>query len=272
MIKLRDKIEIIKDSLEQNGIFDSSEIDWILVSVLGVSRSGLNAVKEITPEQSCKIDEILKKRAKRIPLDKILGKTNFYGLDFIVNRDVLLPRFETEVLCETVIKVIKKGFGLDLCTGSGAIAVTLAKHGFSMEGVDISGRALEIARKNAKNNKAEVVFKKSNLFKNLKNVQYDFIVSNPPYIKTGDIKNLKDEVKKYDPKIALDGGRDGLFFYRNITNDAPRFLKPGGYLFFEIGKDSYSDIKRMMLKDFESIKLVHDLDGIIRIIYGRLKK
>ena len=195
--------------------------------------------KEIDKKQQWEYFVNIEKITKGIPLQHITHKQEFMKMDFFVNEDVLIPRQDTEILVEEVIKIAKKKNRpkiLDLCTGSGAIAISLKKFvpNSDVYAVDISEKALEIARKNARKLEADVKFIKSNLFENLKKEKFDIIVSNPPYIKREDIMNLSEEVKN-EPQIALDGGIDGLDFYKKISEQAIEYLKLDSYLCFEIG-------------------------------------
>ena len=183
----------------------------------------------------------IEKLPKGVPLQHITHSQEFMKMNFYVNEDVLIPRPDTEILVEEVIKIAKnidRPKILDLCTGSGAIAISIEKNLANAEvfAVDISEKALEVARKNANRLEANIKFIKSNLFNNLKKMKFDIIVSNPPYIKKEDIKLLSSEVQR-EPEIALDGGSDGLEFYRKITKQAIEYLKFKSYLCFEIGYD-----------------------------------
>ena len=196
----------------------------------------------------------IKRLCQGIPLQHITHRQEFMKMTFYVDENVLIPRQDTEVLVEEVIKIAKKINAkkfLDLCTGSGAIAVSLAKYveESSVTAVDISRKALNVAKLNAKNNKVEdrITFVESDLFKNLKKEKYDIIVSNPPYIKREIIKKLDKEVQK-EPKLALDGGYDGLDFYRKIINEVDEYLKFHGYLCFEIGYDQKEEVEELIKK------------------------
>lgn len=204
--------------------------------------------KELTPKQEEKYYKAIEKLSKGIPIQHITHSQEFMKMNFYVNNDVLIPRPDTEVLVEEVLKIAKKINAkkiLDLCTGSGAIAISLAKYieGSKITALDISSKALNVAKKNAKKNEVEnqITFVESDLFKNLAKQKYDMIVSNPPYIKRKIIKTLDKEVQK-EPKIALDGGYDGLDFYRKIIYQADDYLKFRGYLCFEIGYDQKEDV------------------------------
>lgn len=261
----------VKKTLIINGIDDESEADWLIATVLSKSRAEIKLIKNLNSEDVGKIKLILARRIKKEPLSKIFGFTDFYGLRFIVDKNVLSPRMETEEVVENAIKIIKKNnFSscLDIGTGSGAIAITLKKNtNIEVTAVDISKSALEIARKNAKENKVKVKFIYSDLFNNLKNnKKFDIIVSNPPYLETKEIENIEDEVKNYDPLIALDGGNDGLDFYRQIAINAPNYLSDRGMIVLEISYSKAEFVKKIFEKDFSNIKILKDNFGNDRIL------
>lgn len=185
-----------------------------------------------------------------IPLQYITNTQEFMKMSFFVNDNVLIPQPDTEILVEETIKIaknIKKPTILDLCTGSGAIAVSLKKYlqDSIVYASDISPKALEVAKRNAKNNNVEVNFFESDLFENLPNIKFDIIVSNPPYIKKDVIKTLDKEVQN-EPKLALDGGIDGLDFYRKIVNDGYHYLKYNSYLCLEIGYNQKEEVMEII--------------------------
>lgn len=226
----------------------------ILESTLNKSREYLIIYdkNEVTPAQR---DNYIKKIKRVIlgePVQYITGLQEFMKLNFFVTKDVLIPRQDTEVLVEEVIKIAKdipNPVILDLCTGSGAIAVSLAKYipNSKIYGIDISEKALEVAKKNAEFNgvKNSIEFRVSDLFNKIRNQKFDIIVSNPPYIKKEDIKLLPKDVQK-EPKIALDGGTDGLAFYSRIAKSAYKHLRRGGYLCLEIGYNQKLQVKKII--------------------------
>lgn len=221
--------------------------------------------------------KLIGKRSERIPLQHLTGVQSFMGLEFQVNEHVLIPRQDTEVLVETVLKDLQEGMRiLDMCTGSGCILISLLhERSCTGLGVDISPEALQIAKKNADNlleHRSNAEFKWSNLFCNVEGT-FDVIVSNPPYIKTEVIDTLMVEVKKHEPMLALDGEADGLSFYRRIIADSRRYLKPEGKLYFEIGYDQAEAVSMLMSEaQFREIKVIRDYADLDRVVFGTLIK
>ena len=228
--------------------------------------------KEIDKQQQWQYFVNIEKLTKGIPLQHITHRQEFMKMDFFVDENVLIPRPDTEILVEEVIKIAQKYNSpriLDLCTGSGVIAISLKKFvpNADITAVDISEKALEIAQKNAKKLETKINFLKSDLFDKLDNKKFDIIVSNPPYIRKDEIKKLSEEVQK-EPKIALDGGEDGLDFYRIITEQAINYLKTGSFLCFEIGYNQKNDVIKI-IEDEQNYKNTYckkDLYGNDRII------
>lgn len=218
----------------------------------------------------------IEKRKKHIPLQYIINKQNFYGLDLYVNESVLIPRYDTENIVDCIVKDFEGSKDisvLDLCTGSGCIAISLKKNGFEkVFALDISDKALEVAKHNAYIHNADITFIKSDLYKELPNdIRFDLIVSNPPYIRTGEIEKLDDEVKDFEPKLALDGGKDGLDFYKKILNLSKDFINKNGSLYFEIGYDQAKDVVDLAKKEgYYNIKIIKDLSGKDRGISMRV--
>jgi release factor glutamine methyltransferase len=216
---------------------------------------------------------------KREPLQHILGQAYFYGRAFNVNKNVLVPRFDTEVLVENALKTVKDGDAvLDMCTGSGCIIITLAlERNLSVAvGCDKSDEALSVARGNLRKLTGgagrNITFMQGDLFQALGSDyrnSFDCIVSNPPYIESSVIDTLSDEVKNYDPLMALDGGEDGLAFYREITGQANSYLKDGGALFFEIGAEQGKAVAELMERaGYSDIEIIKDLAGLDRVVRG----
>ena len=228
--------------------------------------------KEIDKQQQWQYFVNIEKLTKGVPLQHITHRQEFMKMDFFVDENVLIPRPDKEILVEEVIKIAQKYNSpriLDLCTGSGAIAISLKKFvpNADITAVDISEKALEIAQKNAKKLETKINFLKSNLFDKLDNKKFDIIVSNPPYIRKDEIKKLSEEVQK-EPKIALDGGEDGLDFYRIITEQAINYLKTGSFLCFEIGYNQKNDVIKIIEDDqnYKNTYCKKDLYGNDRII------
>jgi len=224
----------------------------------------------------------LKRRAKGEPVAYITGKREFWSLELEVTPDVLIPRPETEILVEHAINILKERESpliLDIGTGSGAIAIALAKEikDAFIWATDISERALEVAKKNAKKHDVEnrIYFLKGDLFDAIrdKNIKFHLIISNPPYVSEKEYKELPREIKDWEPKRALFGGEDGLFFIKRIVRNSPIFLYPGGYLLIEISPTQVDKIKKLIEKTscFESIKFLKDYSGRFRAINARKK-
>ena len=242
-------------------------------NVIVNDREELDNIKE---KQYLEEIKILK---KGVPIEHITHQKEFMKLSFFVDKNVLIPRQDTEILVEEVINIAKKNNAkkiLDLCTGSGAIAVSLAKYLPQAEitAIDISNDALKIAKKNAISNNVQnqITFISSDMFTNLGEEKFDIIVSNPPYIKTNVIKNLDIQVQN-EPYIALDGGKDGLDFYKKIINESYQYLKYNGYLCLEIGFDQKIDVIELIenTESFTGTYSKKDLFDNDRIIVTRLK-
>ncbi len=235
--------------------------------------------KEITSQERELYIKNVKRHILGEPIQYITGKQEFMKLNFLVTKDVLIPRQDTEILVEEVINIAKKienPIILDLCTGSGAIAVSLAKYVNNVKifATDISSKALEIAKKNAEFNevKNNIDFIESDLFNKIKNLKFDIIVSNPPYIETDEIKKLTKDVQN-EPIQALDGGKDGLTFYRKIAEDAPEFLNIHGFLCLEIGYNQKQKVKQILEeeKKYVNIYSKKDLCENDRVVVGQFE-
>ena len=270
--------------LEEAGISDAVLDAWYLLEyITGVSKALYFADpgKEVTSEKAEKYRAYIQRRSEHIPLQHITGEQEFMGYPFYVNEHVLIPRQDTEILVEEALKVIRPGMEiLDMCTGSGCILLSILKmekercsvSDLNGTGIDISEEALKVAEKNRERLGVKAAFVQSDLFEHIpKGDKYDVIVSNPPYIQTSVIEGLEEEVRLHDPYIALDGKEDGLFFYRKITENAEAYLKPQGWLMFEIGYDQAEAVSNLMkIAGFDQIIVKKDLAGLDRVVSGRL--
>ena len=252
----------------------------------------MKAEEEAEEEVERKYLALISRRAERIPLQYITGVQEFMGHRFKVDQSVLIPRQDTETLVVEAARTIqntsreklsffeklrgeKEWDVLDLCCGSGAIGISLAKicDNIQVTGSDISGAAVAVARANAKALHVKAEYLEGDLFEHLQDRKFDMIVSNPPYIRTNMIAVLQDEIKNYEPREALDGGRDGLDYYRRIIDQAPAHLKKDGFLFFEIGHDQGEDLRKMLRDDsrYTPAEVIRDLPGRDRVVKTQLK-
>lgn len=292
--------------LEQKGILDAGLDAWYLMEyITGISRALYfsDSEREMDADLETGYFEVIKKRGQRIPLQHLTGVQEFMGLPFGVNEHVLIPRQDTEILVEEALSILQKKREsvsvLDMCTGSGCILLSMmnllcteygyvygtseknrsrreelaqpmtdGSHSVCGTGVDLSEKALETANENAKRLGVSAEFYQSDLFGQVKG-RFSMIVSNPPYIRTAEIETLQEEVKKHDPRMALDGGADGLDFYRRIVWESREHLFPGGYLLFEIGFDQAKDVSALMREaGFQKISVKKDLAGLDRVVSG----
>ena len=279
-MKIEELLKEGKIKLTENKIEDANLIARVLLEfVLKIDRNELikkqlqEVEKEKEEEYKQKVEQIL----QGIPLQYITNLQEFMKLNFFVNENVLIPQPDTEILVEEVIKIAQlenKIKILDICTGSGCIGISLAYYlkNAKISMSDISKNAIEIAKKNAKENKVleKTKFIKSDLFENIEE-KFDIIVSNPPYIETDVIKNLSKQVQN-EPKIALDGGEDGLLFYRKLIKEAPNFLNNNGYLCMEIGYDQKEKVIEIAKQEeiFSKIEAIKDLSGNDRVILCKI--
>lgn len=272
----RELISLGEKVLEMADIVDVKTDAWLLMEmVCKIDRNFyyMHMDEEISEEEQKEYEIAVKKRAEHIPLQYIIGETEFMGLKFKVNSSVLVPRQDTETLVEEALKIVSPGMRvLDMCTGSGCIIVSILHNVPKVEGfaVDISKQALNVAKENAKLNEVSVLFERSDLFDNV-NGTFDVIVSNPPYIPTEEIEKLMPEVKTFEPMEALDGKEDGLYFYRKIVEKCGEYLNPGGHILFEIGYDQGEAVSSL-LKDagFAMVRVIKDLAGNDRVVAGVL--
>lgn len=267
--------QIGKEQLQKAGITEA-ELDarLLLEFICHTDRNALYAHgdQEIEEEKMQDFLQLIEKRAVHIPLQHLTGEQNFMGLDFLVNEHVLIPRQDTEILVEEIMRDLHDGIRiLDMCTGSGCILLSLLHYSndCSGVGVDVSEDALAVARQNADRlAEKQAVFIQSDLFEKVEG-SFDLIVSNPPYIRSQEIAGLMPEVREHEPHLALDGKDDGLHFYREIIKGAMFHLKRGGQLFFEIGYDQGEAVQALLAANgYTEIAVVKDYAGLDRVVYG----
>lgn len=252
-----------------------SDILLLLDGLFGLSMTDILAhgEEELDDKEAATFESALEKRLQHIPVQQITGVQEFMGLQFFVNEHVLIPRQDTEILVEEVLKNLHDGFSvLDMCTGSGCIILSLLHYSNSCQGVavDLSGEALQVAKENANRVQEQVTLIQSNLFENVSG-KFDIIVSNPPYIRSDVIPTLMEEVREHEPMMALDGSEDGLYFYRRIIEDAGEHLNGGGMLFFEIGYDQGESVSKLFREaGYMDVSVVKDYAGLNRVVYGSL--
>jgi len=281
-----EKLKELACLFEREGVEDAArEAVLLLTEILHISKTGLHSSPpDISKAESDRIDSLAARRVLGEPLQYIIGHVEFWGLKIHVGKGVLIPRPETELLAEEAVKIVGALHAtplyettpitiLDLCTGSGCIALALAKEyaGAYVYGVDKSATALSYARRNAEYNGIQNVnFIEGDLFASIiPDACFDCIVSNPPYIRRNDIQGLQKEIS-FEPVAALDGGEDGLDFYRRILREAPRYLKSNGVIILEIGIGQADDIRQIAARHgFGDIRFMKDYAGIERIFTAR---
>lgn len=255
----------------------SNEALILLEYLMNTERSDLfsHPEREVDEETFLKFAGLIDRRNSGEPVQYITGKTYFFGLEFYCNRNVLIPRFDTEILVEEAIKRSPKGAKvLDLCTGSGIIALCVKheREDLSVTGSDISEEALKVASKNKDNLSLDVSFVQSDMFENIDS-GYDVLLSNPPYIRKEVIEGLDVKVKDYEPYSALCGGEDGLDFYRIIAEESRKYMKNNSLLMVEIGFDQGEEVKELFLENgFDDIEIIKDLNGLNRVVVAHLKQ
>lgn len=262
--------------LAQAGVAEAKLDAWLLLEIVcRINRTFYYSHMEeaLTLEQQSEYEIAVKKRAERIPLQYITGEQEFMGLNFKVNSNVLIPRQDTETLVEEALKICQPGMKvLDLGTGSGCIVISIMKNapGMTATGSDISKQALLVAKENGKLHEADIEWVRSNLYENITG-RYDLIVSNPPYIAQADMLNLMPEVRDFEPAGALDGGEDGLDFYRQIVAKSGDYLNKDGYLYLEIGYDQGPAVTNMMCAaGYREVSVIKDLARHERVVKGRI--
>jgi len=265
--------EILREAGIETPVTDSQ---LLLSHILDMPRWKLITEREleIPDEKVKKYFELIQKRAEGYPVAYLTHKKEFFGLTFYVEEGVLIPRPETEILVEEVLKRIPKNeekIGLEIGVGSGAIIVSLLKNRpkLKMYGIDISEKALEITEKNAKIHHVEdrLVLIKSNLFENVPEIRFDFIISNPPYVSEKEYEKLQKEVKK-EPKTALVGGKEGFEVYDKIVEQGIKYLKENGFFAFEIGYNQGEYVSSLLKKYGFKTKVIKDLQNLDRVVIG----
>ena len=268
--------ELVRNAAAQLTDNARFEAEQIVMKALDIDRTQLliNGKKTTGKNDIKAVNEMLSRRKNGEPLQYILGECEFMSLPFYVESGVLIPRADTETLVEEIIKAAKPQMKiLDICSGSGCIGISLAHYikDATVTMLDISDKAMNVSEKNIALNGVQdrVTVKKCDILNEIPQGKYDVIVSNPPYIETAVIDKLQTEVKDYEPRLALDGGGDGLVFYRRITDTAAQMLSENGILAFEIGFDQGKSVSELMEKNFEYIKVTKDLAGNDRVVIGR---
>lgn len=271
----REAVEFGTKCLTNAGVPDAALDAWYLLQmVCKIERSYyyVHGEEDITQDAQKKYEIAVQKRAEHIPLQYIIGEQEFMGLRFKVNSNVLIPRQDTETLVEQVLKIVKPGMKvLDLCTGSGCVLISVLKNAPELTGMgsDISKTALLVAKENAKLHEVDAEWVRSDLFDNITET-FDVIMANPPYIPTGEILSLMPEVRDFEPENALDGGADGLDFYRKIAGQVKDYLNPGGYVYMEIGYDQGEAVSELMRNaGFTEVEVIKDLARNDRVVKGK---
>lgn len=271
----REAVEFGTKSLADAGVPDAALDAWYLLQmVCKIERSYyyVHGEEDITQDAQKEYEIAVQKRAEHIPLQYIVGEQEFMGLRFKVNSNVLIPRQDTETLVEQVLKIVKPGMKvLDLCTGSGCVLISVLKNAPELTGMgsDISKTALLVAKENAKLHEVDAEWVRSDLFDNITET-FDVIMANPPYIPTGEILSLMPEVRDFEPENALDGGADGLDFYRKIAGQVKDYLNPGGYVYMEIGYDQGEAVSELMRNaGFTEVEVIKDLARNDRVVKGK---
>lgn len=271
---IREALKAARSRLEAADVPESGyDAGAMLAHLLGEDRLRmlLDDAREVEPQKLAQYETMILRRAQREPMQYILGEAEFMGLSFHVEPGVLIPRFDTETVCEKAVEILGESTGrvLDIGTGPGTLAVSIAKRcaHAAVTAVDISDTALAVARDNARRLGAPVRFLKSDCFSVCRAERFDLIVSNPPYISDEEMKELMPEVQK-EPELALYGGADGLDFYRRIAQEAPMHLAKGGCLLFEIGWKQKGAVSQLLREHIGKPYALRDLGGNWRAVYA----
>ena len=275
-----------KEQLELSGVPDADLDAWYLLEfVTGISKARYygNPEAGMEEEEVLRYRDVIRQRAERIPLQHITGEQEFMGFSFQVNEHVLIPRQDTETLVEEALGVLKPKMEiLDLCPGSGCILLSLLKlgekqgiAGLKGTGADISREALKVAKENGRRLEIpgdQLAWVRGDLFEKLEG-PFDLLVSNPPYILSGELSGLQEEVRLHDPALALDGHEDGLYFYRRIAAEAGKYLRDGAFLMLEIGWDQGEAVRGLLeAAGYQEVEVKKDLSGNDRVVRGRYGK
>ena len=273
----REAIVLGEKNLQQADIADAKTDSWLLLAMackIDHTYYYMHIDEEMSEEQVREFEVLIRKRAERVPLQYITGEQEFMGLTFHVNSNVLIPRQDTETLVEEALKVIKPGMKvMDMCTGSGCVLISILKNAHDVEGIgyDISKQAINVAKENAKFNEVPAVLERGDLCEDVVENDFDMIVSNPPYIPTDVVATLMPEVSQFEPREALDGKGDGLYFYSKILEQCKNYMKPDGYILFEIGCEQGDAVSTMMrLAGFSEVRVIKDLARNDRVVMGHL--
>ena len=295
-MKKNELLNVAVTRLKENNIPDAEDSALrLLAHVLSIDYSKLCLQENVKDEVVDDYLALIDSRCNHVPLDRLIGYKYFFQVKIPFNKSVLTPRYETELLVERVIIDIKNKYSqtrinlpfepltvLDMCTGSGCVGLAIAwETGANVTMVDISKNVINIAKENCKLNNElrneqglppiNPTFLVSDMFENI-NCKYDIIVCNPPYIKSAELNKLEIEVRDFDPVLALDGGKDGLDFYRNISKNAHKYLKDSGVLYLEVGYDQAEKVAKMLCKNFENIEIKKDLANIDRFIIAKKRE
>lgn len=274
MVKLREAYKKAQEILKENGIEDfKSDVFFLIEGIYKIKRAELLSDKEVDFKL---LEKALERRINGEPCAYITGETEFMGFPFKVNKNVLIPRQDTENLIEYLLEKTKKGAEiLDLCTGSGCIGISLKKYieNSTVTMIDVSEGAILVAKENAQLNNADVkIIKDDVLNPFFEYEKYDLIVSNPPYIEKEVVETLEKTVKDFEPRLALDGGEDGLIFYRKIAKDFKKYIKENGRLAFEIGFNQGEAVKEILEENgYFNIEVIKDYNNNNRIVTGEQK-
>lgn len=276
MMTCKMALQQAEEALISAGVPDAKVDAWYLFEyITGMNRASyfLRMEEVLEPSRINELEKVVALRGSRIPLQYITGSQEFMGYSFLVSPATLIPRQDTEVLVEEVSKTAQGKSVLDLCTGTGCILLSLAKmcHLSRAVGTDISPEAIDTAKMNAKRLLADAEFYCGDLFQAVPEEQFDIIVSNPPYIPSAEINKLMPEVREHEPMTALDGDTDGLKFYKEIVNQAERYLKKQGQIFFEIGCEQGVAVSTLLSEaGYQNIRVIKDLAGLDRVVCATL--